>query len=206
MKLKPGIDSFKCDYCQSVYFPEKDDDGVRVLGEPSEHSCPICNLALMQASIDKLRIVYCTQCRGMLIPMAEFQVLIDDLKAMQHDTIVQNAADSTDLRRKIDCPRCHHAMDAHFYAGPGNVVIDSCDMCELNWLDYGELMRIVHAPDDHNQATFVASASAYGDEMSDTAIAPDDSGQPPGDWRSSSIAGVGSSSLLLDAIASLFRK
>jgi Zn-finger nucleic acid-binding protein len=38
-------------------------------------------------------------------------------------------------------------MDAHFYAGPGNVVIDSCEDCCLIWLDRGKLMRIVHAPD-----------------------------------------------------------
>ena len=44
-------------------------------------------------------------------------------------------------------------MDTHLYAGPGNVVIESCDTCLLNWLDRGELMRIVHAPDDRNPAT-----------------------------------------------------
>jgi Zn-finger nucleic acid-binding protein len=199
MKLKPDMDSFKCEYCQSVYFPEKDDDGVRVLGEPSGQSCPICNVALMQASIDKFRIVYCTKCRGMLIPMEEFQVLVDDLQALQRDTIVQSAADSSDLRRKIGCPRCHHPMDTHFYAGPGNVVIDSCDLCELNWLDHGELMRIVHAPDDHSPETFVASASAYGDEMA--GAAPYDPAQElQGSSRSTS------GTVLFDAIVSLFRR
>ena len=38
-------------------------------------------------------------------------------------------------------------MDTHFYAGPGNVILADCDPCELNWLDHGKLMRIVHAPD-----------------------------------------------------------
>jgi Zn-finger nucleic acid-binding protein len=37
-------------------------------------------------------------------------------------------------------------MDAHVYFGGGNVVIDSCEQCELNWLDHGELMRIARAP------------------------------------------------------------
>ena len=32
MRLKAGEDSFKCDYCQSVFFPEKNEEGVRVLG------------------------------------------------------------------------------------------------------------------------------------------------------------------------------
>ena len=37
-------------------------------------------------------------------------------------------------------------MDTHPYYGPGNVVIDSCDRCELVWLDFGELKQIVDAP------------------------------------------------------------
>jgi Zn-finger nucleic acid-binding protein len=37
-------------------------------------------------------------------------------------------------------------MDTHYYAGPGNIVIDDCSGCRLNWLDYGELARIIHAP------------------------------------------------------------
>lgn len=206
MKLKPGMDSFKCEYCQSVYFPEKDDDGVRVLGEPSDQVCPVCNVALMQAAIDKFRILYCSGCRGMLIPMEEFQVLIDDLQALQRDTLLQTAADSQDLRRKISCPHCHHPMDSHFYAGPGNVVIDSCDLCELNWLDHGELMRIVHAPDEHNQASFVASASAYGDDTADSTGAPYDPAQEIRNWGSASDAAATSGTVLLDAIASLFRR
>jgi Zn-finger nucleic acid-binding protein len=41
-------------------------------------------------------------------------------------------------------------MDTHPYLGPGHIVIDSCSECGLNWLDSGELMRIVRAPDrDH---------------------------------------------------------
>ena len=44
-------------------------------------------------------------------------------------------------------------MDTHFYNGPGNVIIDDCDQCELNWLDHGELMRIVRAPDYLHERT-----------------------------------------------------
>jgi Zn-finger nucleic acid-binding protein len=36
--------------------------------------------------------------------------------------------------------------DTHYYGGPGNVIIDDCSRCELNWLDNGELMTIVRAP------------------------------------------------------------
>ena len=38
-------------------------------------------------------------------------------------------------------------MDTHFYAGGGNVVLDDCSRCELNWLDAGEFMSIARAPD-----------------------------------------------------------
>jgi Zn-finger nucleic acid-binding protein len=55
--------------------------------------------------------------------------------------------DPKELKRRIQCPQCHRAMDTHYYAGPGNIVIDDCASCELNWLDAGELMAIVRAPD-----------------------------------------------------------
>jgi len=41
-------------------------------------------------------------------------------------------------------------MEAHLYAGPGNVVIDSCEECDLIWLDRGEAKRIASAA-DHQQ-------------------------------------------------------
>ncbi len=38
-------------------------------------------------------------------------------------------------------------MDTHYYEGGGNVVIDDCSRCELNWLDSGELLIIGRAAD-----------------------------------------------------------
>jgi Zn-finger nucleic acid-binding protein len=148
MHLKPDEDSYKCDFCQSVFFPEKGDDGVRVLGEPSDMNCPICNVALVQAALAKIRILYCTGCRGQLIPMQVFPMLVEELQSVEGGAVVQPAYDSQDLKRRINCPKCHKPMDTHLYAGPGNVVMDSCEMCELNWLDRGELMHIVRAPDE----------------------------------------------------------
>jgi len=37
-------------------------------------------------------------------------------------------------------------MENHLYLGPGNVVIDTCNSCNLIWLDYGELNKVVNAP------------------------------------------------------------
>jgi Zn-finger nucleic acid-binding protein len=141
----------------------------------------------------------------MLIPMGEFQVLIDDLQALQRDTMVQTAVDSSDLRRTVDCPQCHHAMEAHFYAGPGNVTIDSCDPCSLNWLDHGELMRIVHAPDECHTANYVSSTSAYGDDLLNSPLPIDDQAQGLLNWSNPVSSFNRNSPDLLDAIALLIR-
>ena len=53
------------------------------------------------------------------------------------------------LDRQIACPMCHQTMDTHPYCGPGNVILDSCEPCEVLWLDHGELRRIALAPDHH---------------------------------------------------------
>jgi Zn-finger nucleic acid-binding protein len=145
MQLKQGMDSFQCAYCQSIYLPEKNDDGVRVLDEAVGLACPTCRAQLMQAVLANTRLVYCTACRGMLITMPAFQTLVDEWVPTTDGATVPPAADSNDLRRKIPCPRCHRTMDAHFYAGPGNVILDSCEDCLLIWLDYGELKRIAQA-------------------------------------------------------------
>jgi Zn-finger nucleic acid-binding protein len=163
MRLKPDEDSYKCDYCHSVYLPEKDDDGVRVLGDQSSQTCPICNVPLVNAAIAQIRILYCTQCRGMLIPMSALQALVDELQLVQSGgALLQPPADAHDLDRKINCPQCHHRMDTHLYAGPGNVVIDSCEDCSQIWLDRGELMHIVRAPDEHESET--AGAETWDDD------------------------------------------
>jgi hypothetical protein len=79
--------------------------------------------------------------------MAMLEGLIEELRDEHGAGAAPVTPDKEDLRRKINCPQCHRPMDAHFYAGPGNAVIDSCEECSLIWMDRGVLMRIVHAPD-----------------------------------------------------------
>ncbi len=147
MKLKADMQSFKCEYCQNVYFPEKNDDGVRVLDEPSGHDCPVCAVPLMHAYLFQSPIIYCTKCYGMLIAMGMLEPLIDQSRSEHAAATAPPPTEKDDLRRKINCPQCHRPMDAHIYGGPGNVVIDSCETCILLWLDRGELLRIARAPD-----------------------------------------------------------
>jgi Zn-finger nucleic acid-binding protein len=146
--LREGTDSLICDYCHSVYFPEKNEDGVRLLGETSSLACPVCAVPLVHASMEHHRILYCTKCRGSLVEMGVFLALAGDLRAARGGfSVVLPPPEPAELNRRIRCPQCGRTMDTHFYGGPGNVVMDDCSFCELNWFDSGELMKIARAPD-----------------------------------------------------------
>ena len=82
----------------------------------------------------------------MLVPMGAFETLIEQVRTAHPGAEIPVADDASDVSRKLECPQCHHAMDTHFYYGGGHVVMEDCERCELNWLDGGTLMRIVHAP------------------------------------------------------------
>ncbi len=148
MRLRDGDECLRCDYCKSLHFPEKNEEGVGLLGEISSLACPVCAAPLEHAVIDRHQILYCTRCYGSLISMPIFVSLVDDLRAQQSGASeMPHSPDPQQLRRRIKCPQCKQAMDTHYYCGPGNVIIDDCSRCELNWLDKGELMRIARAPD-----------------------------------------------------------
>ena len=117
------------------------------LDQSHAQSCPLCKVPLVQAAIAKTPLLFCTQCRGLLLPMNVLPELIDQLRASPDQQAIQIPPDRADLQRTIQCPLCQHRMDTHLYAGPGNVVIDSCEECNLIWLDRGELTRIAHARD-----------------------------------------------------------
>jgi Zn-finger nucleic acid-binding protein len=154
--LKPDTEGFKCDYCHALFFPGEEDDGVQVSGEQPDPSlaqaCPLCNVPLVQAAIAKIPVLYCTQCHGLLLPMQVLPSLIEELRAGQGSPAVQTPPDHGDLKRTIQCPKCHRRMETHLYAGPGNVIVDSCGNCFFIWLDRGELTRIVRAPDESDKS------------------------------------------------------
>jgi Zn-finger nucleic acid-binding protein len=164
MRLKPDMVSFKCEYCQNAFVPTADDEGVCVLGETCAQDCPLCSIPLEHATIAKTRMRYCTKCHGMLIPMDILPSLIEDLRAGQTGTIIPPAADSSELQRKINCPQCHHRMETHFYAGPGHVIVDSCENCSELWFDSGELMRIVRASGDESSIHNIPPVPMPGDD------------------------------------------
>jgi Zn-finger nucleic acid-binding protein len=147
LRFEQGRRCLVCDFCKTEHIVEPDAEGVRVLGEKAAQLCPVCGIPLVQAAVEDVRLLYCERCRGMLIPMGAFVPLVEELRAQQRASRPLPALDRRNLERHIHCPDCGRPMDTHPYLGPGNIAIDSCSECELNWLDHGELERIVRAPD-----------------------------------------------------------
>lgn len=150
--LKPivGRDYFYCDSCSTLAFPSASDDAddrITPLGEASEAVCPVCASTLCQASIDNSHVLYCEECRGMLVDSEHFAYVIQRRRADRIGPPDEpKPLDPEELGRTIDCPACGRPMEVHPYYGPGNTVIDSCARCRLVWLDPGEMSRIVRAP------------------------------------------------------------
>jgi Zn-finger nucleic acid-binding protein len=152
LALKPDTAGFECPYCHSVFFPGEEDDGVKLSGELADAAaagldCPVCRQPLVNAALSKIPVLFCTACKGLLFHMEILPELIEQRRSTVDRPAVQTPSDRGDLKRVIQCPNCNRRMDTHFYAGPGNVVVDTCDNCSLIWLDRGELTRIAHAPD-----------------------------------------------------------
>src|SRR5260370_378407 len=138
MRLKPDVDSFVCDFCQTVYIPQANEDGVRVLDESASLPCPVCRASLAHAAVGGRRILYCRACHGMLIGMDLFVGLIQDLRSSR-DTPAATLPppDLQDLQRRINCPQCGSVMDTHPCGGPGKVLIDESERRQLKCRDNG---------------------------------------------------------------------
>lgn len=149
MELNPDRGCWVCRYCDSEWAPESNVDGIRVL-EVSRFDCPICAVKLFKARLLDYGLLHCQTCAGVLIEMADLVPLTDDLRASRNAAAyVGRPPDPKALERHINCPECRQTMDTHPYYGPGNVIIDTCEPCEVHWLDRGELRRIAFAPDHH---------------------------------------------------------
>jgi Zn-finger nucleic acid-binding protein len=145
MRLAQGNASLRCDYCKNIVVVPADDAGVRYLDELEQTACPVCGLPLWNATFAGVEIQSCKRCHGMLVAMARFEPLIEQVGEVEGGAEFPSTADKSELGRKIICPNCHRTMDAHPYYGGGHAVIEGCENCSLNWLDGGVLMQIVRA-------------------------------------------------------------
>lgn len=147
MRLSRDEGVMICDYCGSQAAPATDEEGVLVL-EPTKHECPVCtSIRLANASLEAHELLYCTNCRGMLLEMEKFLTMLAVLREHRYWSRSSMTPRDFDAARVLYCPLCGLAMDAHPYGGGGNVAVDSCEGCGVLWLDRGELSRIVAAPD-----------------------------------------------------------
>ena len=110
--------------------------------------CPFCTTPLSQARLQGYPLRCCTSCFGMLVDMSWFTAVIDAARAYEERPLrAPLPRRQTPGDRSLSCPSCGQPMINHLYGGPGNVVIDTCEACAMNWLDAGELRRIAVAPD-----------------------------------------------------------
>jgi Zn-finger nucleic acid-binding protein len=136
-----------CDHCGSEHDAPALPEGLELLGDAAQN-CPLCSIPLSHGRLHGHPVLCCARCAGLLIEMNQFLLIIDAVR--EHDV---GAFRTTRPRRQnpgeraLNCPSCGQPFVSHHYAGPGNVVIDTCSRCLLNWLDQGELRRIALAPD-----------------------------------------------------------
>lgn len=144
MTLEEGKDFFRCPSCRAVHFPDPDESGVRDLAEESGLPCPACRTPLHHAAAGGIRLERCPNCRGLLIDTESFLAIIETLGPQTPQSeLPPRPIREEELARRIRCPRCNDDMDTHPYAGPGNIVIDNCPACHLNFLDPRELPQIL---------------------------------------------------------------
>jgi|SRR5579872_47074 len=118
------------------------------VGSETTKVCPACQALLSNGTIQNRPVLFCTQCRGMLVSIDQFLPLVEWLRALRRPTGSDILArDNSDADRGFTCPMCDKTMTGHPYGGPGNVNIDTCEPCSVIWLDHDELQRIVMAPD-----------------------------------------------------------
>ena len=123
------------------------------LGDPSTLHCPSCKSTLQNAAAGGRPLQVCLSCHGVLVPMPSFVAVVAVVRFFEGQSLdVLPARRQEPGERLLVCPSCSQVMESHLYGGPGNIVIDSCEHCKINWLDHGELRRIALAPDSRPAA------------------------------------------------------
>jgi len=162
-------DYYYCEHCQSYHFPKQDEEGLRVLGEnPQGIHCPHCQIPLNLITYDDFfQGFQCHLCQGLLFNRTTFREAIDFRRSRTKappDPISHFTLDELD--RATYCPGCQEKMETFQYNGPGNIVIDTCHPCDLIWLDYGELQKVVNAPGRDRGVPRPKPSEAEGDDQS----------------------------------------
>ena len=145
MRPDPASGALVCGHCGTLEVQPLLTRDIEVDSQ-STLPCPLCTTPLSYARLDGFVLFLCQRCAGMLIPMDHFVHVIEAARLREDRTGVSLPRRQHPGDRVLTCPACSAPMLSHFYAGPGNLVIDSCEHCNVNWLDPGELRRIARAP------------------------------------------------------------
>ena len=149
LRHEPGRDYLICDACRSIRHLEAEPEGLFLLGPVTSLNCPVCGIGMVNAVALGQSVHYCTNCRGSLIATDVFMYLVAHLRVnLKEKPHPPRPIEPSELVRVVKCPLCSRAMDTHPYAGPGNIVIDNCPTCSVNWVDARELYRVASAPDE----------------------------------------------------------
>jgi Zn-finger nucleic acid-binding protein len=117
------------------------------VGARSDLVCPTCGAALSQAAVAGLPLHACTACHGSLIAIRQFVTVIESVRLAEGPALDALPPRTQEPgHRTVSCPACRQPMLSHVYGGGGNLVLDTCETCQLNWLDGGELRRIALSP------------------------------------------------------------
>jgi Zn-finger nucleic acid-binding protein/ribosomal protein L37AE/L43A len=127
--------------------------------------CALCMTPLSYARLDGYTLFYCRSCTGMLVPMDHFVNVTEAARLRENQTGVSLPRRQHPGERVLTCPACAAPMLSHFYAGPGNLVIDTCERCHVNWLDPGELRRIARAPHGRSDQRSGKSSTEPDDDI-----------------------------------------
>ena len=147
MELRLEKQHFYCEYCTSRYFPEENEDGLRILDESSNVNCPVCITPLIYGFIGNTQVYFCNSCRGMLFEQESFLEVINYIREKStQPPINPPPVDFSELERDLFCPTCNRLMSTHLYGGPGNLIVDNCPDCLHLWLDHNEFTRIIRSP------------------------------------------------------------
>lgn len=147
MRIDRDRGLFTCDHCGSQQEAAPALAYIELLSE-TPSPCPLCSTPLSASRLEGYSLLCCARCFGMLIEMDCFAAVIDAMRAHEERSFrIALPRRQDPSARVINCPSCRQPMLGHVYGGPGNVVIDSCERCQVNWLDSGELRRIAVAPD-----------------------------------------------------------
>ena len=144
--VEAGQDFFHCQYCGSYDFPDPNQEGVVLLEETSPSICPLCQEPLVSAVVKKVYILSCPHCRGNLIEQSKMLAILcqSQTSAPVHKD-PHSLPNKTEFSRTVSCPACQQVMTVYPYGGPGNIIIQGCEPCQLIWLDFGELSKVMYS-------------------------------------------------------------